>query len=319
MIVAHNLLSMNTCRQFNINNRSKKKSMEKLSSGYAVNRSADDAAGLSISEKMRNQIRNLSQATDNTQDGISLIQTADGAMAEVHSMLHRITELCTQAANDTCATEDRSSIQHEINEILNEIDEISEKTKFNGRYLLKGSNSTTVGSITPPTITGGMPPWGSIDVASAGSGLMSSTYTLPDGDHAATIIDLSAFDSEPDKTQAIQDAKDTGLYTTCCTCSNHYSIRFNDSSDNSTESSGDHYIYNVGLDGATSSSDIYNRIINATNGGNPNGHYTQMVLENGKLIIYDERVYSCAMKSHFRKTGNQMSGRQKSSYASLLA
>ncbi len=290
MVVVHNMLAANTCRQFNINNRSKNKTVEKLSSGYKINRSADDAAGLSISEKMRNQIRNLAQAADNSQDGISLIQTADGAMAEVHSMLHRMTELCTQAANDTLTTEDRDSIQSEINEILTEIDEISEKTKFNDRFLLKGSNGNYTGTVDPPTISGGLPAWGSIDAASEANGLMSETYTLIDGDHPATILDFSAFDSEADKPQAIADAVGSGFYSTCCTCSNHYSINFTDETTNSTEQSGVHYIYNVGIGDATSADDIYNKIIDATNGGHPNNHYTEMVVENGKLIIYDNRT-----------------------------
>ncbi len=289
MVVVHNMLASNTCRQFNINNRQKNKTVEKLSSGYKINRSADDAAGLSISEKMRNQIRNLSQATNNSQDGISLIQTADGAMAEVHSMLQRMTELCTQAANDTLNEEDRDSIQKEINEILVEIDEISEKTTFNDRFLLQGSNGNYTSSTTPPVISGGLPAWGSIDSASQAAGLMSETYNLADGDHAATLIDFSAFDSEPDKSQAIADAIDSGFYTTCCTCSNHYSIKFTDQTTHSVEQSGSHYVYNVGIGDATSSDDIYNKILDATSNGHPNNHFTEMVVENGKLVVYDNR------------------------------
>lgn len=128
MVIQHNLLASNASRQFKINIKRKSKNMEKLSSGYKVNRAADDAAGLSISEKMRNQIRGLNQAVDNAQDGISLIQVADGAMSSIQSMLHRSTELCVQAANDTLTEEDRDTIQQEIDEILEEIDTISEKT-----------------------------------------------------------------------------------------------------------------------------------------------------------------------------------------------
>ncbi len=290
MVVRHNLLAANTTRQFNINNRSKRKTTEKLSSGYGINRAADDAAGLSISEKMRNQIRNLAQASNNAQDGISLIQTADGAMSEVQSMLHRMTELCTQAANDTCATEDRDAIQHEINEILVEIDEVSKKTKFNDRYLLKGSNGDLVSSTVPPTITGGLPTWGSIDSASSSQGLLGATYTMIDGDHPASIFDFTSFDNEADKAQAVTDAADTGFYTTCCTCSNHYSIRFKDDTNSSKEQSGNHYIFNVGIAGVNSSDEIYERIINATENGNPNGHYTHFVKDGDKLVVYDDRT-----------------------------
>ena len=135
MTVAHNLLAMNGNRQLGITNKSKQKSTEKLSSGYRINRAADDAAGLSISEKMRNQIRGLNQGTKNAEDGISLCQVADGALAEVSAMLQRITELSVKSANDTNNAEDRQAIQDEIQEILGEIDEVSDKTKFNGRRL----------------------------------------------------------------------------------------------------------------------------------------------------------------------------------------
>lgn len=134
-IVAHNLTAMNTQRQFKINTNNKTKSTEKLSSGFRINRAADDAAGLTISEKMRSQIRGLNQGARNTQDGISLCQVADGALAEVSNMLHRITELSVQSANDTNTTEDRKAIQQEISQIIQEIDKISDTTTFNERKL----------------------------------------------------------------------------------------------------------------------------------------------------------------------------------------
>ena len=130
-IVAHNILAMNAGRQFNITSKDKAKSTEKLSSGYRINRAADDAAGLSISEKMRRQIRGLSQGVENTQAGVSLCQVADGALAEVSDMLHRITELSVQSANGTNSPSDRQAIQDEIGEILQEIDRIGETTTFN--------------------------------------------------------------------------------------------------------------------------------------------------------------------------------------------
>lgn len=137
-IVTHNLTAMNTQRQFNINTSDKAKGMEKLSSGYRINRAADDAAGLSISEKMRNQIRGLNMGSKNTQDGISLCQVADGALAEVNSMLHRITELSVMAANDVNSDEDRQCIQDEINQITLEVDRISKTTSFNDRKIFCG-------------------------------------------------------------------------------------------------------------------------------------------------------------------------------------
>lgn len=131
MIISHNLLAMNANRQFNITNKNKAKTTEKLSSGYRINRAADDAAGLSISEKMRRQIRGLSQGISNTEDGVSLCQVADGALAEVSNMLHRITELSVQSANGTNSDEDRKAIQQEISQIMQEIDRIGDTTEFN--------------------------------------------------------------------------------------------------------------------------------------------------------------------------------------------
>lgn len=137
-LVAHNLSAMNAQRQFHINARSKAKSTEKLSSGFKINRAADDAAGVAISEKMRRQIRGLTQGVENTQDGVSLCQVADGALAEVNDMLHRITELSVQAANDTNALSDREAIQQEMAQILEEIDRIGDSTTFNNMPIFKG-------------------------------------------------------------------------------------------------------------------------------------------------------------------------------------
>ena len=139
MVVQHNMQAINTNRMLGQNVKAVAKSTEKLSSGYAVNRAADDAAGLSISEKMRNQIRGINQAVKNSEDGVSLIQTAEGNMNEIHSILQRMGELATKAANDVNATEDRKSIQDEITELVSEIDSISKKAAFNGTKLLTGS------------------------------------------------------------------------------------------------------------------------------------------------------------------------------------
>ena len=119
------------------------KSTEKLSSGYKINRAADDAAGLSISEKMRKQIKGLDQASSNAQDGVSAVQTAEGALTEVHSMLQRMNELAVQAANGTNSETDRQSIQDEISQLTTEIDRVAETTKFNETYLLKGNTAGT--------------------------------------------------------------------------------------------------------------------------------------------------------------------------------
>ena len=138
MVVQHNLSAMNTNRQMGTVSSALQKSTEKLSSGYKINRAGDDAAGLSISEKMRSQIRGLNKASDNAQDGISLIQTAEGALNEAHSILQRMNELATQAANDTNTTSDRTAIQSEIDALTSEIDRISSTTQFNTQNLLSG-------------------------------------------------------------------------------------------------------------------------------------------------------------------------------------
>ncbi|MDE6608344.1 MAG: flagellar hook protein [Lachnospiraceae bacterium] len=139
MVVQHNLTAMNSNRMLGITTKSQAKSTEKLSSGYRINRAADDAAGLAISEKMRKQIRGLTQASANAQDGISAVQTAEGALTEVHDMLQRMNELAVKAGNGTQSESDRQSIQDEIDQLITEIDRVSETTKFNETYLLKGS------------------------------------------------------------------------------------------------------------------------------------------------------------------------------------
>jgi flagellin len=139
MVVQHNLQAANTNRMLGNNVKAVTKSTEKLSSGYAVNRAADDAAGLSISEKMRNQIRGINQSVKNAEDGVSLIQTAEGNMNEIHSILQRMGELATKAANDVNASDDRKSIADEMTELTSEINSIAKKAAFNGTKLLNGS------------------------------------------------------------------------------------------------------------------------------------------------------------------------------------
>ena len=143
MVVQHNMQAANANRMLNVTTGQQAKSTEKLSSGYRINRAADDAAGLTISEKMRKQIRGLDQASTNAQDGVSSVQTAEGALTEVHSMLQRMNELATQAANGTNSKDsDRQAIQDEIDQLTTEIDRVSETTKFNETYLLKGEAGT---------------------------------------------------------------------------------------------------------------------------------------------------------------------------------
>ena len=138
MVVQHNMQAMNANRMLNVTTSTQSKATEKLSSGYKINRAADDAAGLTISEKMRKQIKGLDRASTNAEDGVSSVQTAEGALTEVHSMLQRMNELAVQASNGTNSESDRSAIQDEISQLTTEIDRVSETTKFNETYLLKG-------------------------------------------------------------------------------------------------------------------------------------------------------------------------------------
>ena len=156
MVVQHNLTAMNANRQLGITTSQQAKSSEKLSSGYRINRAADDAAGLSISEKMRSQIRGHNKASDNAQDGISLIQVAEGALNETHSILQRMNELATQAANDTNVTVDRDSINDEMKQLKEELTRIADTTEFNDTKLLNGSftgKNLQVGAKEGQTIT----------------------------------------------------------------------------------------------------------------------------------------------------------------------
>ena len=156
MVVQHNMSAMNTNRQLGVTTGALSKSTEKLSSGYKINRAADDAAGLAISEKMRSQIKGLDKASSNAQDGISVVQTAEGALNEVHSILQRMNELSTQAANDTNTSTDRSDIQIELTELTSEIDRIQSTTQFNSMNLLDGTftgKSLQVGALSGQAIS----------------------------------------------------------------------------------------------------------------------------------------------------------------------
>ena len=177
MVVQHNMQAMNANRMLNVTTGQQAKSTEKLSSGYRINRAADDAAGLTISEKMRKQIKGLDRASTNAEDGVSSVQTAEGALTEVHSMLQRMNELATQASNGTNSESDRSAIQDEISQLTTEIDRVSETTKFNETYLLKGDEN---GGTTQNTINAhdaGL----AGKLTGAGTGTATFTANLKDG------------------------------------------------------------------------------------------------------------------------------------------
>ncbi len=158
MIVKHNLTAMNSNRMLGMTTASQAKATEKLSSGYKINRAADDAAGLAISEKMRKQIRGLTQASLNAQDGVSAVQTADGALHEVHDMIQRMTELSVKAANGTLSESDRDAIQLEVDQLVSEIDRVSTTSKFNETYLLRGASGGEPGKLTYSMAAKGLSP-----------------------------------------------------------------------------------------------------------------------------------------------------------------
>jgi flagellin len=187
MVVQHNLTAMNANRQLGITTNAQAKSSEKLSSGYKINRAGDDAAGLTISEKMRSQIRGLNKASSNAEDGVSLIQVAEGALNETHSILQRMNELATQAANDTNTTADRGAIQSEINQLTSEIDRIASTTQFNTMNLIDGTftaKNLQVGALCGQKISITI---GSMKASGIGaSGLSVSTFE--DAGHAMSAI-----------------------------------------------------------------------------------------------------------------------------------
>ena len=200
MVVQHNLQAMNANRMLNVTTGQQAKSTEKLSSGYRINRAADDAAGLTISEKMRKQIKGLDQASTNAQDGVSSVQTAEGALTEVHSMLQRMNELAVQASNGTNSEDDRQAIQDEISQLTTEIDRVAETTKFNEIYLLKGNKSGTTKTNT---------------VAAHDAGLAGKLSESVDGKTTFTADALAVGDKVTiaGKEYTLVDSADTADYT----------------------------------------------------------------------------------------------------------
>jgi flagellin len=193
MVVQHNLTAMNSNRMLGITAKTQAKATEKLSSGYKINRAADDAAGLSISEKMRKQIRGLTQASANAQDGISAVQTAEGALTEVHDMLQRMNELAVKAANGTNSKDDRDYIQAEVDQLVTEIDRVATTTKFNETYLLKGTDAdgkegnlkfTAAAAALKPT-SGTAPTFDTDGIAKVGANTKSTDEVTYAGDSAS--------------------------------------------------------------------------------------------------------------------------------------
>lgn len=291
MVIRTDVSALNSARHLNKNQKQLNNNLEKLASGYRINHAADDASGLAITEKMRAQITSLETYVDNAENGISLIQTAEGSMVEISEMLLRGVELSMKAANGIYEDSEREMIQEEVDQLTDEIDRISDTANFNRLFYLRGPQVEEIQ--TPIVIVGNLPTWASMDAATASSQSLGGTYTTAGVDssgnpitntHCATYLDFSAFTPND-----IPASVGSGFHTTCCTCNNNYSIEFTNEKNSYATRSGQHYIYKIGLDGARTADDVYDRIIKATNNGRPNGHYTQMKKENGKLVIYDNR------------------------------
>lgn len=281
MVIQHNITAMNSQRMLGVVTGLQAKSSEKLSSGYKINRAADDAAGLSISEKMRRQIRGLTQASANAQDGISMVRIADGAMEEIQAMLQRANELCVKSANGSLTSTDRKYIQQEIDQITEEVDNVHKNTTFNEINVLDG----------PSESSSKLPDWVTMDAASEASGAQSSTFTDAAGKtHYCATIDFSDYSASRK-----ESLYGTGFYCTCFTCSNYYSIQLTSGTGyTEDDSNSGYYVYSVGIDGCNSGEDLVNKIVTATN-GRPGKHNTYVKADennSSQLVIYDIRSIS---------------------------
>jgi len=305
MVVQHNLLAMNSNRMLNVTTKRQAKSTEKLSSGYRINRAADDAAGLSISEKMRKQIRGLTQASSNAQDGISMVQIADGAMAEVSDMLHRANELAVKAANGTLSKDDRGYIQDEINQLQTEIDRVSTTTKFNETYVLKGGYDHDTLTLTHV----GKVPAGLNDVK--GTSILNGTdQTEIVKDHNGNTYLGMTMDFSKVTASNFDELDGMGFSARCLQCTGDITIKFvTEAGPNTgkpyhpTGASGNSRIVEVDLSkinkgSPTLGEDIVKAIIEASQGtygtsaGNPAGHAVCVDYDKDNkavLSMYDSR------------------------------
>ncbi|MEG0367736.1 MAG: flagellin, partial [Coprobacillus sp.] len=288
-----------TQNRYNHTNTELNKTLNKLSSGYQINQAADDAAGLSISEKMRAQIRGLNQAGENIQDGLSLINTADGGLANIlDPNLQRLRELAIQASNDTLTDDDRQKVQQEVDQIIKGISDITSNTEFNGMSLLSGiydkdGTGTTSGSLADyvqqVTTSGGV----------------TDKYTHNSINYASAIIDFSNIKSASDAAKL--DGK--GVYYTCCTCNQAYSIKFVNGNPDTSRLNDPNPVMEVDVSTITNGDDLVKKIIE-TAYGEPNfvydptppnsntlpnnatnfvKHYSQLAADGDKLYIYDNR------------------------------
>lgn len=304
MIINTNIPAINTLRKMNTNQKSITTNLEKLSSGSRINKAADDAAGLAISEKMRAQIRGLEQANRNIKDGISLVQVADSTMAEIQNLLQRVRELAVQAANDTNTDDDRKKIQSEIDQILSGINEIANQTQFNKISLLNGAydkdgNLKNIESITNYvhnlTQTGGI----------------TDGYTINGKDYASAFVDFSNIQNADDAAHIIGK----GIHFTCGTCDRAFSIKFVDYEPDNSNMEDYNRILEVDIRGLSNSTEIVNKVIETAYGEPfvydpennilpPNAtrfvdHFSQLAADGSILRIYDNRDYMYSGREQF--------------------
>ena len=305
MIIQHNIAALNSYKNMKSNKNKFSKNLEKLSSGYKINRAGDDAAGLAISESLRMLINGTKQAKSNTQDGIGLIHTAEGAMQEIHSMLQRSYQLSMASANSTYNDQERPCMQEEIDELKAEIDRIAKCTEFNGVKVLQGKMKPDVLK-SEVELDSELPDWVMTDESMA-KGYLSVPYTTEEEcsngnkytiSHSSAMLDFTKLD-DPSSGANISDLDKKGFFTTCFTCDRYYSIRFkSDGTGNSMTENGMNFIFEIDISGINSSSptplseQLVKAIIDGTEHGNPNRHYTKLAADKtnpGKLVVYDDR------------------------------
>ncbi|MDY2728857.1 MAG: flagellin [Clostridium sp.] len=284
MIINHNMAQINAIKNNGINNVQCAKAMEKLTTGLRINRAADDSAGLSISEKMKAQIRGLSQAQRNAQDGTSLIQVADGALSDVQDILNRVRSLTVQAANDTNVNIDREAIQSEVNENLNEIQRISNETEFNSIPLLNGTFN-----LSKETDKNGIA--NKVNYITQSGGITDSVK-INNKDYACAKIDFSNLKSEAD----VQKLVGYGVNYTCCTCTKAYSIKFVNGNSDATRLNDANPVMEVDVSKLTTGNEVVDKIIQTAKGTGITDHYSKLSSYGDVLYIYDDRTENYGRK-----------------------
>ena len=300
MVVQHNLTAMNSNRMLGLTQSSQAKSTEKLSSGYKINRAADDAAGLSISEKMRKQIRGLTQASANAEDGISTVQTAEGALNEVQDMLQRMNELAVKASNGTNSENDRTYIQNEIDQLTTEIDRVAETTKFNETYLLKGDKDAVKGySYSYGTDT------------KAGATFATGKNSTVTGSNTGAKITVSAATPADDKAAALQNDLLKALQKSGAKVTIAAGADGTSAANVAITVEG----YDVASDGKVSKDGVYTGINLTASAGNNNS--TGTVALSDTLTLDSKAVTAAAKGAHaafYDKDGNKISENALSNY-----